>query len=264
MGKQSADTPFFLYYTPVAIHNPVTPSASTKGSSKAGIYGDWIHELDASVGKVLETLDAKGFTKNTIVLFSSDNGGVVKPENATSESTEALRAGLKISGHHRGGKHDVWEGGFHVPYLVRWPGRIQAGSESSEMVSLVDTAATLSAVLNEPLPAKEIGAEDSYNMLPAWLGQPTKKSIRDDLIVHSADGNFAIRRGSWKWIEGTYHPDTKQGAVRSRSDQFRSQLYDLSKDPGETHDVAAENPATVAELKALLDGYRMASFSRAE
>lgn len=261
LNRQTADKPFFVYYTPVAIHNPVTPSKANKGTSKAGIYGDWIHELDDSVGKVLDTLDAKGFAENTIVLFSSDNGGVVKPQNADSEATTALKAGLKISGHHRGGKHDVWEGGFHVPYLVRWPKKIAAGSVSSEMISLVDTVATLAAVLDEPLPPKELGAEDSFNMLPAWLGQSTTP-IRDAVIVHSAAGNFAIRRGSWKWIEGIYHPDTKKAAIKSHADQFRSQLYDLSKDPGETTDLASQHPEVVRELRNLLDGFRTANFSR--
>jgi arylsulfatase A len=259
--QQSADKPFFLYYTPVAIHNPVTPSAKTKGTSKAGPYGDWIHELDDSVGKVLDALDRKGFAKNTLVLFSSDNGGVNKPE-VPGPNADAIKAGLKVSGPHRGGKHDVWEGGFHVPYLVRWPARVPAGTVSTETVSLVDTLASVAALVGEKLPARDVGAEDSYNVLPAWLGEKYTSPIRPDVIVHSADGNFAIRRGQWKWIEGEYHPDTKAAAIRSHSAQFKPQLYDLSTDAAETTDVSAKYPQVAKELEELLHRYRDGGFSR--
>ncbi len=259
--SQSADKPFFLYFTPVAIHNPVTPSAKTKGTSQAGPYGDWIHELDESVGRVLEAIDRKGFSENTLVLFTSDNGGVNKP-TTQSESTDALQAGLNISGPFRGGKHDVWEGGFRVPYIVRWPGHVPAGTVCDETLSLVDTLATVAALVGELLPPKDVAAEDSYNMLPAWLDEPCDAPIRPDMIVHSADGNFAIRRGPWKWIEGDYHPDTRQGALRLRADQFHSQLYDLRADVAETTDVTAGNPSTAAELSALLERYRAGGYSR--
>jgi arylsulfatase A-like enzyme len=261
IGQQSADKPFFLYYTPVAIHNPVTPSANTKGTSKAGAYGDWIHELDDSVGKVLDALDQKGFAKNTLVLFTSDNGGVNRP-NAPGENADAIKAGLKVSGPYRGGKHDVWEGGFHVPYLVRWPGHVPAGTVCDEALSLVDTLATIAAVVGEKLPPRDVGAEDSYNLLPAWLGAKYTSPIRPDVIVHSADGNFAIRRGQWKWIEGDYHPDTKIGAVRSRKDQFEPQLYDLGSDLAETANVLPKYPQIAQELEALLNRYRDGGFSR--
>jgi arylsulfatase A len=259
--RQSADKPFFLYYTPVAIHNPVTPSAKTKGTSKAGAYGDWIHELDDSVGQVLAALDKMGFAKNTLVLFSSDNGGVNK-STVPGDNAEAIKAGLKVSGPYRGGKHDVWEGGFHVPYLVRWPGHVPAGTVCDETVSLVDTLTTIAAVVGDKLPPRDVGAEDSYNMLPAWLGRKYQSPIRPDVIVHSADGNFAIRRGQWKWIEGDYHPDTKIGAVRSRKDQFEPQLYDLGNDLAETQNVLPKYPQIAKELEALLNRYRDGGFSR--
>ena len=257
---QSHENPFFLYYTPVAVHNPITPSAKTKGTSKAGPYGDFIHELDDSVGRVLDALDRKGFTENTLVLFTSDNGGVNKPYKK-GEATEALKAGLEISGPFRGGKHDVWEGGFRVPYLIRWPGHVPAGSTCDEMLSLVDTLATVAALVGEPLPSKETGAEDSFNMLPAWLGEKTKP-IRPDVILHSADGNFAIRRGKWKWIEGDYHPATKLGALRMRADQHKAQLYDLENDVAESCNVAANHPETAQQLKVLLNRYRDGTYSR--
>ncbi len=261
LERRSGEKPFFLYFTPVAVHRPITPSKRTAGTSPLGPYGDWIHELDLSVGRVLEVLDRKNFTANTLVIFTSDNGGVNKPTLPGYE-TEAAKSGLAICGPFRGGKHDVWEGGFRVPFIVRWPGHVPPNSVCDEMMSVTDILATVAAIVGEELPSPTVGAEDSYNMLPAWLGQSYSSPIRPDMIVHSADGNFAIRRGKWKWIEGTYHPDTRPGALRLRADQFHPQLYDLSTDIAETRDVAAEHPEVVAELSRLLNHYRDCGHSR--
>lgn len=259
--KQTAEKPFFLYYTPVAIHNPVTPDAARAGSSGAGIYGDWIHELDASVGEVLKALDRKGFTENTIVLFTSDNGGVFRPNNKQIPQTAAYEAGLKVNGELRGGKHTIFEGGFRVPYLVRWPGKIKAGSVSHSVVGLADTFATLSALFGEALPAANTAAQDSFNALPAWVGEETDAVTRPHIIVHSADGVFAIRKGDWKWIEGipegTVSPD-----ANNRNDNFKSQLFNLKEDPSESKDVSESQPEIVAELKTLLNLYRLGGYSR--
>jgi hypothetical protein len=149
-----------------------------------------------------------------------------------------------------------------VPYVVRWPGHVPAGTVCDETLSLVDTLATVSALVGDPLPAVREAAEDSYNMLPAWLGESTEAPIRPDLIVHSADGNFAIRRGPWKWIEGDYHPDTRQGALRLRADQFHGQLYDLTQDVAERNDVSSANSALAADLQQLLVRYREGGYSR--
>ena len=261
IARQKTATPFFLYYTPVAIHNPVTPSVSQQGTSKAGSYGDWIHELDHSVGEVLKVLDQKGFTKDTLVLFSSDNGGVNKPENI-GESQIALKAGLKISGPFRGGKHDVWEGGFRVPYIVRWPARVPQNTVCDETLSLVDTYATLAALTKTPMPDKQTGAEDSYNMLPAWLGEKYTLPIRPHLIVHSADGTFAIREHGWKWIEGGYHPETKPAALKAHKAQHVPQLYDIKTDIAETTDLTVKETQKVEHLKELLNRLRTQTYSR--
>ncbi len=249
------DDPFFLYFTPVAVHNPVTPDADLAGSSKAGPYGDWIHELDRSVGKILDALDRKGIADKTLVIFSSDNGGVFKPEREMLQ-TDAFRAGLKVNGDLRGGKHTVWQGGFTVPFLARWPGRIPPGTVCDGMISLADLLATTAAIVGEPLPEAGKGAEDSVNQLPALLGDAD--GARADMIVHSSDGVFAIRKGPWKWIEG----EPAAGAKKRQSDEFREQLYDVEADPAETRDVSAEHPEVVAGLRALLDRYREGAYSR--
>lgn len=261
LEAQPKDRPFFLYFTPVAVHNPVTPDQDLAGKSAAGPFGDWIHELDRSVGRILDTLDRMGAASNTLVLFASDNGGVCKPEIERLLQTTAIKAGLKVNGDWRGGKHDVWEGGFRSPFLVRWPGHTEAGSVTKATVSLVDVLATLAAVVDQPLPPVAKGAEDSRNFLPALLGKPDAKS-REDIIVHSADGTFAIRKGSWKWIEGVPVESIQPGVRKSRSDQHRPQLYNLETDPAETKDVSTAHPEVVAELKALLERYRNGGYSR--
>ncbi len=261
LERQPKDKPFFLYFTPVAVHNPVTPDQDLAGKSAAGLYGDWIHELDRSVGRILATLDKLGAAKDTLVLFTSDNGGVFKPENERLLQTTAFKAGLRVNGDLRGGKHDVWEGGFKVPFIVRWPGKVTPGSTSGQMVSLVDLLATTAEIVGEPLPAVTTGAEDSRSILPAILGE-SANPIREDMIVHSAPGVFAIRKGPWKWIEGVPVDDIKPGVRKASASQFRPQLYNTQDDPGETKDVSEQHPEIVRELTALLTRYRDGGYSR--
>ena len=261
LQQQPKDKPFFLYFTPVAVHNPVTPDKDIAGQSKAGRYGDWIHELDRSVGRILDTLDKMGVAENTLVIFTSDNGGLFKPENDKLPQTAAFKAGLHVNGNLRGGKHDVWEGGFKVPFIVRWPGKAVAGSVCREMISHADILATTAAIVEETLPAAATAAEDSNNILPAILGNPPKP-IREDMIVHSTEGVFAIRKGPWKWIEGVTADEVKSGPKSEHKDEHRPQLYNTTNDPAETKDVSAAHPEIVLELRALLHRYRNGGYSR--
>jgi hypothetical protein len=259
--QQKKGTPFFLYYTPVAVHNPVTPEKDIAGQSKAGPYGDWILELDRSVGGVLKALDDKGIAQDTLVIFTSDNGGVYTPTRDTVQ-TQAFKAGLKVNAGLRGGKHDVWEGGFKVPFITRWPAKIPAGTECSDMISLADILATTAAIVGEKLPAAATGAEDSFNALPAFIGTKDAASTRDHMFIHSSDGVFAIRKGPWKWIEGIPVSDIKLGARKAHATQFKPQLYNVKEDPAETKDVSAQNPEVVKELSALVNRYRDGGYSR--
>lgn len=261
IGRQKRDAPFFLYFTPVAVHNPVTPSKELAGTSGAGSYGDWIHELDRSVGALLDFLDREHLAANTMVVFTSDNGGVNEPARSDTPQTLALKAGLAVNGPLRGGKHHVWEGGFKVPFIVRWPGHAQAGTVSKQMVSLADLLATTAAIVGEPLPAADKGAEDSINILPAIISE-SDKTIRSDMVVHSSDGVFAIRKGPWKWIEGVPVDEIKPGVRKTRAAEFQPQLYNVVEDPAETTDVAAAHPEVAAELRALLNRYREGGYSR--
>ena len=255
------DKPFFLYFTPVAVHNPITPDQDLAGKSAAGLYGDWIHELDRSVGGILDVLDRRGLADDTLVLFTSDNGGVFKPQRTDTLQTKAFEAGLRVNGALRGGKHDVWEGGFKVPLLVRWPGKVPAGSTSDAMVSVVDILATTAAIVGEPLPAVDQGAEDSRSFLPVLLGEADAKG-RTDMIVHSSDGVFALREGPWKWIEGVPVAGIKAASQKLNASQFTPQLYNTQDDPAETKDLSTAHPEKAKELAALLARYRDGGYSR--
>lgn len=261
LKSQPNDQPFFLYFTPVAVHNPVTPDKDMAGTSAAGLYGDWIHELDRSVARILETLDAMGASQNTIVLFTSDNGGVSAPNNERLPQTVAFKAGLKINGDLKGSKHDVWDGGFKVPFIVRWPAKVQPGSVATQMVSVVDILATTSEIVGEPLPPIKTAAEDSRSFLSVLLGDRSAYG-REDMILHSADGNFAVRKGPWKWIEGTPVKEISAAVRRVRKSQFFSQLYNIQDDPFETTDIGAKHPEKIAELKELLRRCRDGGHSR--
>ncbi len=171
IGQQKRDKPFFLYFAPVAVHEPVTPSKDTKGSSAAGIFGDWIHELDRTVGRVLDALEKQHLTQDTLVIFTSDNGGIFEPAAATRPEMLAVKAGLAVNGVYRGGKTHVFDGGFRVPFVVRWPGKVPVESTCTDMISMADVLATTAAILGDKLPAPSAGAEDSHSFLPALLDE---------------------------------------------------------------------------------------------
>ena len=176
-----------------------------------------------------------------------------------------MDAGLKINGTLRGGKHDIWEGGFKVPFLVRWPGRVPAGTTSNEMIGLVDIFATVAAVVGETMLDRTTTAPDSVNVLSAWIGQPSAQPLRRDLILQSASGVYAIRRGPWKWIDGVaLAPKGKKApaATGPKADQFRPRLINLTDDPGETQDVSAAHPEIARQLAATLKQHRAQGFSR--
>ncbi|MBI4625157.1 MAG: arylsulfatase [Verrucomicrobia bacterium] len=266
LGKQRGrPSPFFLYFAPVAVHELVTPSRESAGSSAAGPYGDFIHDLDRSAGRILATLDDLKAAGNSLVIFTSDNGGVVATASRSNSQAAAQKAGLKINGSLRGGKHDVWEGGFRVPFIVRWPGRVPAGTTSAGMIGVVDTFATLAAVVGETRLDPTTTAADSYNVLPALTGERAARPLRPDLILQSANGVYAIRRGPWKWVEGiaATAPGKKTKAAEGpKGDPYRPQLFNLANDPAETRNVAVEHPEVVERLSARLREQRERGHSR--
>jgi arylsulfatase A len=245
-------SPFFLYFTPVAVHEPVTPSAQFTGSS-FGKYGDFIHELDWSVGRILDTLDKHGIAKNTLVIFTSDNGGVAREQNPTAGA--AMKVGLKINGHLRGGKHDIYEGGFREPFMVRWPERVPAGSTSEDIVSVSDVLATLAGILKVPVPSGN--AEDSMDVSSSFFG--VGQAARTSIVLQDASAYYAVRRGPWKLIERENPPvfkprnqKTARTAAQHQKGSGKDELYNLETDAGETNNVALKHPNVVKQLRTLL------------
>ena len=243
-----ADKPFFIYWPTHIPHKPITPHKNFVGKSGIGPYGDFLLELDTYVGDVLQALEKIGQLDNTLIIFTSDNGGL-NPRNEKfakqwhmDEMWQAEEEGHIINGPLSMGKHDVHDGGFRVPFIVRWPGHIPAGKTSDELICSTDVMATCAALLNYTLPAE--AAVDSVNLLPLWTGK-SKSSPRDYVILDASDGTFAVRRGPWKFIEK--NPNSK----RAGSTEY--QLYDLEKDIGETTNLIARYPEVVKELRQLLD-----------
>lgn len=256
IGEQSDKKPFFLYFAQSAIHSPHITSPVFEGSSGGGAYGDFIQELDYSVGEILKALDEHGFSENTLVLFTSDNGG--HPAGAE----EAIEAGLRINGDLRGTKLTVWEGGFRVPYIIRWPGRIPPGTRCDAMISLVDTYASLSSILGAELPDKSSCAEDSYNVLPAWMGQDLEGPLRENMVLTSFEGITSLRVGSWKYIEGIVPDPDPRWLFGERLEEVNEMLFNLSEDPGEKQNVLMDNPHIASKMKSLLSRIREQGYSR--
>src|SRR6185436_17381851 len=142
--EKNRDRPFFLYYPAAAIHDPYTPGSKWKGTSEAGIYGDYVQEFDWAVGELLAALDRLKITERTIVVVTSDNG---------AQEGRASDFGHKCNGDLHGAKGTAWEGGHRVPFIVRWPGKVPAGTTSDETICHVDFMATLCAALDLALPA---------------------------------------------------------------------------------------------------------------
>jgi arylsulfatase A-like enzyme len=252
--KNSPDQPFFLFHSTQAVHLPSFPGRAFKGKTKSGPHGDFIFELDYVVGELMKTLGRLGVAENTVVIFSSDNG----PEVPT---VFYMRKDHRHDGARpwRGVKRDNWEGGHRVPFIVRWPGKVEPGSTSDQLTSLTDVMATLAAIVGVKLP--DNAAEDSANMLSAFLGRDNEP-IRKYVLEQGFGGAryLAIRRGQWKYLahKGSggnryeNHRLLKKYQLSDTAPNAPAQLYDLKADPGETKNLYFDQPKVVAEMKSLL------------
>jgi len=255
--QQKSDVPFFLYFAAVAVHHPITPSDYMRGMSDCGPYGDFIQDLDLSVGRILETLEYMNLLENTIVIFSSDNGGEIPANKPTSPENQAIMYGLKINGELRGDKHTIWEGGTRVPFIVSWPGKIDAGSVSDDMINLIDLFATLCEITDGKLPESKDFAPDSYSFLPSLINSANHQP-RTSMVTADANGIHAIRMGNWKYIDDTPPeglPEKKLNVLRK---SFQPQLFNLAEDPGEKVNLYDENPDKVKQLSEELNRIRNA------
>jgi arylsulfatase A-like enzyme len=270
---EKKDNPFFLYFPTPNIHHPFTPAPRFRDTSQCGLYGDFVHEFDWMVGEILNCLDDNGLSDNTLVIFTSDNGGMLNHTGRT-----AMQAGHRINGDLLGFKFGVWEGGHRVPFIAKWPGRIKPGTTSTQLISCVDMLATFAALTGQTVGKEQLA--DSINMLPALLGEPSSP-LRDTLVLcPNKPSHLAVRKGKWMYIpkrgsggfsggKPTDHawggPPAVQfaGSVNSdieggkyKSDAPEAQLYDLEQDLAQTTNVYRENPQVVKEMETLLSSYR--------
>jgi len=244
-----SDDPFFIYFPMPAPHTPILPVEEFRGKSGTNEYGDFCLQVDDTVGRVMKALERNGLAENTIVVFAADNGC-----SPMADFDELAGFGHKPSYVFRGHKADIFEGGHRIPFIVRWPEVIEAGSTSDQTFCLTDLTATMAEITGFEVPDE--AAEDSVSNLPLWDGS-AKGPVREATVHHSINGSFSIRKGNWKlemcpgsggWSEPK-DPDAKAQGLPP------IQLYDLSADIGERTNVQAEHPEVVEELKALLTKY---------
>ena len=247
-------TPFFLYLPLAAPHSPWVPKKDYDGKSGAGQYGDFVQMVDAQVGDFLKKLEETGIADNTIVIFTSDNGPFWKPDFI--ERFDHRAASIYL-----GMKADAYEGGHRVPFIVRWPGKIAAGSQSSFKTTLTNLMATCADVLGVKLDKNS--GEDSQSILPVLFHDKNNIEKEIPIIHHSSLGYFAIREGDWKLIEkrgsGGFSPPA---IYEPKPGEPVGQLYNLKKDPSETKNVYSDYPEITQRLKYILEEVKEEGRSR--
>ncbi len=241
--------PFFLYYALPSPHAPIIPGEDFRGKSKAGGFGDYVTETDRFVGNILDALKNNGFEENTIVIFTSDNG----PEYYAYERIRSF-SHYSMDGF-RGLKRDLWEGGHRVPFIVRYPGKVPAGTLSEGYLCQTDLMATLAGLLNIKVP--EGAGEDSFNQAEIFLGRATQ-SHRDHLVYHAINGIFAIRKDNFvlvdaKTAEVTAEPLWIKEKLGAMTDTTPVILYNLADDTQQINNLSVTDTAKVRELKKFLE-----------
>lgn len=258
-ARSETEDPLFLYLAYPAPHTPWLPSEAFRGRTN-NMYGDFTAMVDHMIGRVLTALEQSGMKEETLVIFSSDNGPVWYDNDTEKFGHDSL-------GGMRGMKGDAYEGGHRMPFIVRWPGTVEAGSVSDQTICFTDVMATLAEVTWEELAAEQ--APDSFSFLPALKGKSQSHTRAGaPLVLVSARGHYSLRSGKWKYINGVGSGGFSDGfsdAYRSRKAGLNdptAQLYDMEKDPGETTNLWSEKPEVVAEMARVLERMRTQSHTR--
>jgi arylsulfatase A-like enzyme len=232
---RNKDKPFYLYFAHNAVHTPIYPGAAFAGKSQNGRFGDWVEEVDWSVGQVLDALRSQGLDKDTLVVFTSDNGPWL------TKGTDGGSAGPL-----RGGKGSTWEGGVRVPTIAWWPGRVPAGSVNDAVAATIDLLPTFVSLAGGTVPATPV--IDGRDITSILLGQ-SKESAREAHFYFSGYDLQAVRQGRWKLA---LVPQPEDMGKRAKTPPGL-RLYDLDTEIGEQTDVAAQHPEIVAKLKTFAD-----------
>ena len=249
--EQNKNKPFFLYLAHSMPHVPLFVSDKFKGKSEQGLYGDVMMEIDWSVGEILKTLEKNGIDKNTLVIFTSDNGPWINYGNHAG-STGGLREA----------KGTIFEGGQRVPCIMRWTAKIPAGTVCNRLASSIDLLPTIAHLCGAPLPSLKI---DGVNITPLMLGDETAHPREYFLYYYNKNSLKAVRNDCFKLVlphlGRTYvgflpGNDGQAGQVNERH-QENLALYDLRRDPGERYDVQSQYPEVMAELMKIVDAARL-------
>lgn len=242
---EDKDKPLMLYLAYPSPHTPWLPSKEFQGSTDAGMYGDFVAMVDANISKVLTAMKDAGLMDNTLVIFSSDNGPVWYDKDVE-------KYGHDCAGGLRGMKGDVWEAGHRVPFIVKWPGKVKAGSTSDHLVCFTDVLATLADVTGAKIKSEE--GPDSFSFLPAMLGNDPDNDERPPVVLESASGTKMIRSGDWKYIDhlgsGGF---SKPSRIEPEPGDPAGQLYNLKEDLAETNNLYSERMDMVVKLKAEME-----------
>ena len=265
--KEQKDKPFFLYLATTNIHHPFTPAKQFQGTSECGLYGDFVHELDWIVGGITKTLEEMGKADNTLIIFTSDNGGML---NETGQ--KAWKMGHRLNGELLGFKFGVWEGGHRVPFIIKWPGKVKAGTVSNSLVSSIDIYKTMADIFGREL--KEDEGEDSVSLMPVLKGEPNSK-IRETLVYCPNKRHMtSLRMGDWVYIPGqggggwtgkagshTFagantlpftgckNSDIENG--KYKADAPKAQLYNLETDLNQSKNVIGQYPEISEKMKKM-------------
>ena len=245
--ERHKDEPFFLSVGLFEPHVPRVAEPPFAGTSQSGVRGDVIHQVDWQVGEIMKTLDRLDLAKNTIIIFSSDNGPILF-DGYYDRSVEDLN-GHQPAGGLRGWKYLVFEGGCRVPFIVRWPEQIKP-RVSDQMINLVDCYATLANIVGQEFPAS--AAPDSLDLSSVVLGK-TDKNLRDHTVLHGI-GGLALRKGDWKYIPASEGAGGIGSGANAEDERFAAatipepMLFNLADDPNEEENIIEKYPEQAAEL----------------
>lgn len=247
--RKPSDKPFFIYLAYASPHTPIEPTKEWQGKSGISPYADFVMQTDDCVGQILRTLDEQKLAENTLIVFTADNGC------SPAAQIELLeKAGHDHAAGRRGHKADIWDGGHRVPFVVRWPAKVAAGSRSDDVICLTDLMATCAEITGAKIP--DNAGEDSASFLPALLGKPMKPA-REAVVHHSIAGKFALRQGDWKlelcpgsggWSSPKDDAAKKQGLPDV-------QLYNMKADGSESANKQADSSERIAAMTKLLEKY---------
>jgi arylsulfatase A len=244
MKSLDKDQPFFLYYAAAAVHHPIVPSPQMRGKSNAGAYGDFIQDIDRSLGDLIAFLEERGIRENTIIIFASDNGGdIPRKKNLVMPENFAINRGLQINGDYKGDKHTIWDGGFRIPFIVNHPKKIKEDKTSNVTISTIDIYDFLADYIGNNKGLDLEDAPDSYSFKKALLN-PNKFYERPPLVHRDAQGRKSIRFEGWKFIE--------EKNKNTKKKMNAEMLFSLTKDKKESTNLAKTETAVIDKARTYL------------